>query len=94
LEIDNKIAERSIRMIGSGRRNYTFFGSDGGGGRAAIIYRLMDNCKLNHIERRRYLHYARERIVDHPINRMEEPVPWNVAETLNQFRRGAAALAA
>jgi transposase len=90
LEIDNKIAERSIRMIGSGRRNYSFFGSDGGGGRAAIIYSLTDNCKLNHIDQRRYLYYARERIVDHPINRIEEPVPWNVAETLNQSRHVAA----
>jgi hypothetical protein len=90
LEIDNTIAERSIRMIGSGRRNYSFFGSDGGGGRAAIIYSLMDNCKLNHIDRRRYLHYARARIVDHPINRIDEPVPWNVAETLNQSRAVAA----
>jgi transposase len=89
-EIDNKIAECSIRMIGSGRRNYSFFGSDGGGGRAAIIYSLMDNCNLNHIDRRRYLHYARERIVDHPINRMEGPALWNVAETLNQSRPVAA----
>lgn len=94
LEIDNNIAERSIRGIGTGRRNYLFFGSDSGGERAAIIYSLVETCKLNHIDPQRYLHYVLERIADHPINRIEELLPWNVADQLNQPTQVTAALAA
>jgi hypothetical protein len=92
LEIDNKIAERHMRRIGGEICNYSFFGTDSGGGPAAIIYSLMDKCEL--LDRRRYLHYARRCVVDYPINRMEGPVHWNVVETMNQSRRVAAALAA
>jgi hypothetical protein len=84
LEIDNTIAERSIRGMGIGRRNYLFFGSDSGGERAAIIYSLVESCKLNHIDPQRYLQYVLERIADHPINRVDELLPWNVANKLNQ----------
>jgi transposase len=94
LEIDNNIAERSIRGIGTGRRNYLFFGSDSGGERAAIIYSLVESCKLNHIDPQRYLHYVLERIADHPINRITELLPWNVADQLNQPAQVTAALAA
>jgi transposase len=84
LEIDNTIAERSIRGMGIGRRNYLFFGSDSGGERAAIIYSLVESCKLNHIDPQRYMQYVLERIADHPINRVDELLPWNVANKLNQ----------
>jgi transposase len=94
LEIDNNIAERSIRGIGTGRRNYLFFGSDTGGERAAIIYSLVETCKLNHIDPQRYLHYVLERIADHPINRIEELLPWNVVEQMNQPTQVTTALAA
>jgi transposase len=94
LEIDNNIAERSIRGIGTGRRNYLFFGSDSGGERAAIIYSLVESCKFNHIDPQRYLHYVLERIADHPINRIEELLPWNVADQLNQPTQVTTALAA
>lgn len=94
LEIDNNIAERSIRGIGTGRRNYLFFGSDNGGERAAIIYSLVESCKLNHIDPQRYLHYVLERIADHPINRVAELLPWNVADKLNQPMQVTKALAA
>lgn len=94
LEIDNNIAERSIRGIGTGRRNYLFFGSDSGGERAAIIYSLVESCKLNHIDPQRYLHYVIERIADHPINRIDELLPWNIADKLNQPTQVTQALAA
>jgi len=94
LEIDNSIAERSIRGIGTGRRNYLFFGSDSGGERAAIIYSLVETCKLNHIDPQRYLHYVLERIAAHPINRIEELLPWNVVDQLNQPTQVTTALAA
>ena len=94
LEIDNNIAERSVRGIGVGRKNYLFFGSDSGGERAAIIYSLIETCKLNHIDPQRYLHYVLERIADHPINRIAELLPWNLTEQLQQPAQVTRALAA
>jgi transposase len=84
LEIDNNIAERSVRGSCVGKKNYLFFGSDSGGARAAIAYSLIETCRLNHIDPHRYLQYVLERIADHPINRVEELLPWNVADKLNQ----------
>jgi len=84
LEIDNNIAERSVRGACVGKKNYLFFGSDSGGERAAIAYSLIESCKLNNIDPQRYLHYVLERIADYPINRVEELLPWNVADKLNQ----------
>ena len=94
LEIDNGAAERSIRGMGIGRRNYLFFGSDSGGERAAIIYSLVESCKLNNIDPHSYLQYVLERIADHPINRIEELLPWNVAGKLAQPSQVTDALAA
>jgi transposase len=94
LEIDNNIAERSVRGIGVRRKNYLFFGSDTGGERAAIIYSLIETCKLNHIDPQRYLHYVLERIADHPINRIEELLPWNLVDKLQQPAQVTHALAA
>lgn len=94
LEIDNSAAERSIRGMGIGRRNYLFFGSDSGGERAAIIYSLIETCKLNCIDPQRYLEYVLTRIAEHPINRIEELLPWNVAEHLKQPQEVTNALAA
>lgn len=94
LEIDNNIAERSVRGSCVGKKNYLFFGSDSGGERAAIAYSLIETCKLNHIDPQRYLQYVLERIADHPINRVEELLPWNVADKLNQPDQVTQALAA
>jgi len=84
LEIDNNIAERSVRGSCVGKKNYLFFGSDSGGERAAIVYSLVETCRLNHIDPHRYLQYVLERIADHPINRVDELLPWNVAKKLDQ----------
>jgi len=73
-----------VRGVGIGRKNYMFFGSDNGGDRAAILYSLIETCKLNGIDPQRYLQYVLERIADHPINRVYELLPWNVAAQLNQ----------
>ena len=80
--------------MGVGRKNYLFFGSDSGGERAAIAYALIETCKLNHIDPHRYLQYVLERIADHPINRIEELLPWNVVDKLNQPEQVACAMAA
>ena len=61
-----------------GRKNWLFAGSDEGGERAAAIYTLVGTAKLNELDPETYLRYVLERIAEHPINRIEELLPWNV----------------
>jgi transposase len=82
IEIDNNAAERSLRAVALGRKNYLFCGSDAGGERAAAIYSLIGTAKLNDIDPEAYLRYVLERIADHPIKRIDELLPWNVAAIL------------
>jgi transposase len=77
IEIDNNAAERAIRGVALGRKNYLFAGSDTGGERAAAIYSLIETCKLNAIDPQAYLRGVIARIADHPINRVGELLPWN-----------------
>jgi transposase len=79
LEIDNNAAERALRVVALGRKNYLFAGSDAGGERAAAIYSLLGSAKLNGIDPEIYLHHALAQIADHPINRIDELLPWNVS---------------
>ena len=90
IELDNNSAERSIRAIVLGRRNYLFAGADTGGARAANIYSLIGTCLLNAIEPYAYLRHVLERIADHPINRIEALLPWHVADQLEPSLRRAA----
>lgn len=78
LEIDNNAAERAIRPLALGRKNYLFAGSDAGGERAATIYSLIETAKLNGLNPEAYLRDILARIADHPINRVDELLPWNV----------------
>lgn len=79
LEIDNNIAERALRTVALGRKNYLFAGSDAGGERAALIYSLIGSAKLNGIDPQAYLTHVLAVIATHPINRIDELLPWNVA---------------
>ena len=79
LEIDNNAAERSLRGVVLGRKNYLFCGSDAGGERAAAIYSLIGTAKLNGLNPEAYLREVLSRVADHPINRVEELLPWNLA---------------
>ncbi|RIY38643.1 IS66 family transposase [Neopusillimonas maritima] len=79
IEIDNNTAERSIRPLVIGRRNYLFAGSDGGGHSAAVIYSLISTARLNDVEPYAYLRAVLERIADHPINQIDELLPWRLA---------------
>ena len=74
--------ERCALGLLLGRKNYLFAGSDRGGESAAAIYSLIGTGKLNGIDPEGYLRNILSRIAQHPINRIEELLPWNVATTL------------
>jgi hypothetical protein len=79
VEIDNNAAERALRAVAIGRKNYLFAGSDAGGERAAAIYSLIGTAKLNGIEPETYLRQVIDSIAEHPVHRVAELLPWNLA---------------
>src|ERR1700686_5299909 len=89
-ELDNNAAERALRAIALGRKNHLFAGADTGGERAAGIYSLIGTAKLNDIDPEAYLRRILERIAEHPINRIDELLPWNVAASLTPRLQQAA----
>ncbi|PYX84864.1 MAG: IS66 family transposase [Acidobacteria bacterium] len=89
LEIDNNAAERALRAVALGRKNWLFAGSDEGGERAAAIYSLLGTAKLNDLDPEAYLRYVLERIAEHPINRIEELLPWSVVPRLSSLQIAA-----
>lgn len=78
----NNAAERAVRGIAMGRKNWTFAGSDSGGRRAAAIYTLIETCKLNDIDPRAWLADVPARVADHPAKRIAELLPWNWRSTV------------
>jgi len=90
LEIDNNAAERALRVVALGRKNFLFAGSDGGGESAAAIYSLVGTAKLNGIDPESYLRNVLSRIAEHPVNRIEQLLPWNIDTELTGDSRHAA----
>jgi transposase len=78
IEIDNNAAERAIRPIALGRKNWLFAGSDKGGERAASVLSLIETAKLNGLDPEAYLRTVLTHIADHPINRIGDLLPWNL----------------
>jgi len=77
VEIDNSAAERALRGVAIGRRNYLFAGADSGGERAAAIYSLIGTAKLNGVDPEAWLRDVLARIADYPVNRVDDLLPWN-----------------
>jgi transposase len=80
LEISNNAAENAIRPVTLGRKNWLFAGSDAGGDRAAIFYTLIRSAKLNGLEPEAWLRDVLGRIGDHPVNRLDELLPWSTPQ--------------
>ena len=77
LALDNNPAERALRGVAIGRKNYLFAGSDAGGRRAAAMYSLIETAKLNGVNPQHYLADVLGRIADHPARQIIELLPWN-----------------
>lgn len=75
--LSNNAAERALRGIAVGRRNWTFAGSDAGGRRAAAMYTLIETAKLNGVDPRAWLADVLARLPGHPARRIAELLPWN-----------------
>jgi len=75
LDIDNNSAERAVRPVAVGRKNYMFFGSDNGGHTAAVLYSLLVTAKRHGLDPFEYLRDVIGRISDHPSNRPTELLP-------------------
>ena len=76
--LDNNAAERAMRPMTLGRKNWLFAGSDAGGERAAAIYSLTETAKLHALDPEDYLRHVLERIAEHPVKRVHELLPWNL----------------
>ena len=75
--MSNNAAERELRAVALGRKNWTFAGSDEGGRRAAAIYTLIATAKLNDVDPQAWLADVLARLSDHPAKRIHELLPWN-----------------
>ncbi len=88
LELSNNAAENAIRPLKLGAKNWLFLGSNAGGERAAAFYTLIRTARLNRAEPQAYLRQVLACIGEHPINRLDELLPWNIGRPAT---RGVAA---
>ncbi len=77
LEIDNNAAERAMRAIALGRKNYLFVGSQTGGKAAAMAYTLIETAKLNGVDPQAWLADTIAQIPDHKITKIDDLLPWH-----------------
>ncbi len=75
--MDNNAAERVLRAVCLGKKNYVFSGSE----RGALLYGLIGTCRLNDIDPEAYLRHILDILPEWPSNRVNELLPWNVVLT-------------
>ena len=92
--LSNNAAERAVRCVAVGRRNWTFAGSNEGGRRAAAIYSLIETCRLNDVDPRAWLAEVLAKLPDHPAHRVAELTPWAWKGRRDAAARAATAVAA
>jgi transposase len=73
----NNAAERALRGVAVGRKNWTFAGSDAGGHRAAAVYTLIETCKMNNVDPQAWLADVLAKLPDYPASKVTELLPWN-----------------
>jgi hypothetical protein len=83
IEMDNSAAERALRTVVLGRKNYLFAGSDAGGERAAAIYTLLGTAKLKGLDPELYLRHVLKRIADDLVNAIHQLLPWNLTNSIS-----------
>ena len=88
--LSNNAAERGVRGIALGRKSWLFCGSDRGGERAAVMYSLIVTAKMNDIDPQAWLADVLARIAEHPVQKLDELLPWNWRQQLNAGNRQAA----
>jgi len=89
LRINTEFALFLLCEASHNRKNYLFMGSDAGGERAAAIYSLVETAKLNGLDPEAYLREVLGRIAEHPINRIDELLPWNIGRPDEEQRQAA-----
>jgi transposase len=87
--LSNNAAERGVRGIALGRKSWLFCGSDRGGERAAVMYSLIVTAKMNDIDPQAWLADVLARIAEHPVQKLDELLPWNWRRSSAQISRAA-----
>ena len=81
LELDNNTAERAVKPVAIGQKNWMFAGSEGGGKAMAIAFTLIETAKLNDVDPQAWLTWVLAQIADHKITRLDELMPWCYASS-------------
>src|SRR5215204_2867239 len=87
--LSNNAAERGVRGIALGRKSWLFCGSDRGGERAAVMYSLIVTAKMNDVDPQAWLADVLARIAEHPVQRLDELLPWNWRHRTTQVDQAA-----
>ena len=87
--LSNNAAERGVRGIALGRKSWLFCGSDRGGQRAAVMYSLIVTAKMNDVDPHAWLADVLARIAEHPVQKLDELLPWNWCPLNAQARQAA-----